>query len=87
MSQANIHIPGLAGANAFTRTLNKEDVDICVSVEQAFTEAERCSKEKVQQVTKQRSKPKNQQQPLYTNPIPVLLSSRRMSRAVLRPVY
>ncbi|CAI7568598.1 unnamed protein product [Penicillium bialowiezense] len=46
MSQANIHIPGLAGANAFTRTLNKEDVDICVSVEQAFTEAERCSKEK-----------------------------------------
>lgn len=43
----NIHIPGLAGANAFTRPLNKEDVDICVNVEQAFTEAERCSKEKV----------------------------------------
>ena len=47
MDQTNIHIPGLAGANAFTRTLNKEDVDICVDVEQAFIEAERCSREKV----------------------------------------
>lgn len=47
MDQLNIHIPGLAGANAFTRTLNKDDVDICVAVEEAFVEAERCSKEKV----------------------------------------
>ncbi|CAG8216878.1 unnamed protein product [Penicillium olsonii] len=46
MSQTSIHIPGLAGTKAFTRPLNKEDVDICVNVEQAFTEAERCSKEK-----------------------------------------
>lgn len=47
MTQTPIQIPGLANANAFTRTLNQEDVDICVRVESAFTEAERCSREKV----------------------------------------
>ncbi|KAJ5794089.1 hypothetical protein N7457_000688 [Penicillium paradoxum] len=46
MHQANIHIPGLGGSNAFTRTLSKEDVEICVAVEKAFIEAERCSEEK-----------------------------------------
>lgn len=49
MTQTNIHIPSLGGTNAFTRTLNKEDVKICAAVEEAFTEAERCSEEKVSQ--------------------------------------
>jgi hypothetical protein len=61
MDQTNIHIPGLAGANAFTRTLNKDDVDICVDVEQAFTEAERCSREKV---NRNHTKTKSQSQSL-----------------------
>lgn len=47
MHKTNIHIPSLGGSNAFTRTLSKEDVKICVAVEEAFTEAERCSEEKV----------------------------------------
>ncbi|KAJ5950967.1 uncharacterized protein N7479_009380 [Penicillium vulpinum] len=46
MSRTNIHIPSLGGSNAFTRTLSKEDVKICVAVEEAFTEPERCSEEK-----------------------------------------
>ncbi|KAJ5135761.1 uncharacterized protein N7515_005039 [Penicillium bovifimosum] len=46
MTKTNIHIPGLAGLNAYTRTLSIDDVKICVSVEEAFTEAERCSEEK-----------------------------------------
>ncbi|CAG8887117.1 unnamed protein product [Penicillium egyptiacum] len=46
MHKTNIHIPGLGGSNAFTRTLSKEDVKICVAVEEAFTEPERCSEEK-----------------------------------------
>ena len=49
MNKTNIHIPGLGGSNAFTRTLSKDDVKICVAVEEAFTEAERCSEEKVSQ--------------------------------------
>lgn len=47
MDQTNIHIPGLGGSNAFTRTLSKNDVKICVAVEEAFTVPERCSEEKV----------------------------------------
>jgi hypothetical protein len=47
MHKTNIHIPGLGGSNAFTRTLSKDDVKVCVAVEEAFTEAERCSEEKV----------------------------------------
>ncbi|KAJ5482087.1 hypothetical protein N7475_000899 [Penicillium sp. IBT 31633x] len=46
MDQTNIHIPGLGGSNAFTRTLSKNDVKICVAVEEAFTVPERCSEEK-----------------------------------------
>jgi hypothetical protein len=28
MNKTNIHIPGLGGSNAFTRTLSKDDVKI-----------------------------------------------------------
>lgn len=47
MSLAGIDLIALRGLNAFTRTLTAQDVNNCVSVEQAFPEHERCSEEKV----------------------------------------
>ncbi|KAJ5561928.1 hypothetical protein N7535_003609 [Penicillium sp. DV-2018c] len=46
-SKTNIHIPGLAGLNAYTRTLSTDDVKTCVSIEEAFPVPERCSEEKL----------------------------------------
>lgn len=42
-----VNFPGLAGSEAFIRTLSVADVDSCVRVESTFPEQERCSKDKV----------------------------------------
>ncbi|RAL10733.1 GNAT family N-acetyltransferase [Aspergillus homomorphus CBS 101889] len=49
MASTDTHIaslPALAGLSAFTRPLTIADLDSCVTVESAFPEQERCSREK-----------------------------------------